>query len=313
MALAWPTSSSPALRATASTLLLRALLASLLCRSCDALTPSSVLAEWRSARVSSLNLDASRFHFQVLFVDDDNQRARIAECLTEQLAAWGDAGWWIYPHAATINATALEAGVDARLAAVLTSCGFDAARANADGAALDASDLSAYDLIVCADGATRAAVLELAEDEACEQSVRELGDFATVAADDSRVLLLGLDDEALGARSRERLARDEVSRYAAADAGRDREAFDALLETTAVCSASRVRYLMGTFDAAFVEKFNELLRAHFYDARHVGVEWREADEVLRRHVVTGALDPRERERLFEAHMAQLRRDVPASS
>ena len=100
MALAWPTSSSPALRATASTLLLRALLASLLCRSCDALTPSSVLAEWRASRVSSLNLDASRFHFQVLFVDDDNQRARIAECLTEQLAAWGDAGWWIYPHSA---------------------------------------------------------------------------------------------------------------------------------------------------------------------------------------------------------------------
>ena len=80
-----------------------------------------------------------------------------------------------------------------------------------------------------------------------------------------------------------------------------------------MCSASLVRYLMGTFDAAFVEKFNELLRAHFYDARHVGVQWREADEVLRRHVVTGALDPRERERLFEAHMAQLRQDVPASS
>ena len=71
-------------------------------------------------------------------------------------------------------------GVDARLAAVLTSCGFDAARANADGAALDASDLSAYDLIVCADGATRAAVLELAEIEgvcvvASRKRVRHVG------------------------------------------------------------------------------------------------------------------------------------------
>ena len=274
-------------------------------------TPQAALAEWRASRVSSLQLDASRFHFQVLFVDDDNRRARVAECCTEVLAAWGDAGWWIYPHSATINASA-AAAVDGRLAAVLTACDFDSTRAAADGAVLDATDLDAYDLIVCADAATRTAVLDSFSDEfsdgfseeAREQSIRELGDFASVATPEARALLLGLD-ESLAARARARFDGGAMD-LAAADAATDRARFDACLESTVVCCANLVRYLMGTFDAAFVDKFNDLLRAHFYDQRHLRVDWREADDALRRHVVTGALDPRERERLFEAHMAALR-------
>ena len=58
-----------------------------------ALSPQGVLAEWQAARVRSLDVDHTRYHAQVLFVDDDNARARMAECCADTLAHWADAGW----------------------------------------------------------------------------------------------------------------------------------------------------------------------------------------------------------------------------
>ena len=91
-----------------------------------------------------------------------------------------------------------------------------------------------------------------------------------------------------------------------ADAQSDRDGFDALLESTLVLTAALVVFLKDSFDASFVDSFNSLLRTHFYDERHVDARWAEAEPALRRHIVTGALDPRERERLFDAHMTGLR-------
>ena len=92
-----------------------------------------------------------------------------------------------------------------------------------------------------------------------------------------------------------------------ADAQSDRDGFDALLESTLVLTAALVVFLKDSFDASFVDSFNGLLRTHFYDERHGDTRWVDAEPALRRHIVTGALDPRERERLFDAHMAGLRR------
>ena len=86
----------------------------------SALTPQGVLVEWQKARVQSLDVDASRYHAQVLFVDDDNARARMAECCADALAHWADAGWWIYPHACSLTEDqALRS--DPRQEAILTS------------------------------------------------------------------------------------------------------------------------------------------------------------------------------------------------
>ena len=268
-----------------------------------ALTPQGVLAEWQKARVQSLDVDASRYHAQVLFVDDDNARARMAECCADALAHWADAGWWIYPHACSLTEDqALRS--DPRQEAILTSLGFDVTRVTAAGAALAKEDLDAYDLIVCADAAVRDAVLALGGDESYETSVRLLTDFATVADARSRALFDGLDD-ALAARARARQDGGELV-VEGADAQRDRDGFDALLESTLVLTAALVVFLKDSFDASFVDSFNGLLRTHFYDARHVDARWADAEPALRRHIVTGALDPRERERLFDAHMAGLR-------
>ena len=270
----------------------------------SALTPQGVLVEWQKARVQSLDVDASRYHAQVLFVDDDNARARMAECCADALAHWADAGWWIYPHACSlIEDQALRS--DPRQEAILTSLGFDGARVTAAGAALAKEDLDAYDLIVCADAAVRDAVLALGGDESYETSVRLLEDFATVADARSRALFDGLD-VALAERARSRQDGGELV-VEGADAQSDRDGFDALLESTLVLTAALVVFLKDSFDASFVDSFNGLLRTHFYDARHVDAVWEEAEPALRRHIVTGALDPRERERLFDAHMAGLRR------
>ena len=271
----------------------------------NALTPQGVLAEWQKARVQSLDVDASRYHAQVLFVDDDNARARMAECCADATAHWADAGWWIYPHSCSL--TEDQALVEhPRQEAILTSLGFDGARVTAAGAALAKEDLDAYDLIICADAAVRDAVLALGGDESYETSVRLLTDFATVADKRSRALFDGLDDAMLAARARSRQDGGELV-VEGADAQRDRDCFDALLESTLVLTAALVVFLKDSFDASFTEGFNGLLRTHFYDERHVDALWAEAEPALRRHIVTGALDPLERERLFDAHMTGLRR------
>ena len=270
----------------------------------SALTPQSVLAAWQKARVQSLDVDASRYHAQVLFVDDDNARARMAECCADALAHWADAGWWIYPHSCSLTEDqALRS--DPRQEAILTSLGFDGTRLAAAGAALAKEDLDAYDLVVCASAAVRDAVLALGGDESYETSVRLLEDFATVADTRSRALFDGLDD-ALAQRARSRQDSGELV-VEGADAQRDRDGFDALLESTLVLTAALVVFLKDSFDASFTESFNGLLRTHFYDERHVDARWADAEPALRRHIVTGALDPRERERLFDAHMTGLRR------
>ena len=57
---------------------------------------------------SCAQFDASRYHVQVLFVDDDGVRARVCEALLERVAEWADAGWWVYPNSATICANVMD-------------------------------------------------------------------------------------------------------------------------------------------------------------------------------------------------------------
>jgi len=268
-----------------------------------ALSPQGVLAEWQAARVRSLDVDHTRYHAQVLFVDDDNARARMAECCADTLAHWADAGWWIYPHACCLTEAAARQA-DPRQAVALEALGFDAYRSSAAGAALAKSDLDAYDLIVCADAGVREVVLALGGDESYEPSVRLLTDFSSVADDRSRALFDGLDDT-LAVRARARQDGGDLV-VAGADVTRDRAGWDALHESTLVLTAALVVFLKDSFDASFIESYNSLLRAHFHDARHLNARWSTAEPALRRHSITGALDPRERERLFDVHMTGLR-------
>jgi hypothetical protein len=71
-----------------------------------------------------------------------------------------------------------------------------------------------------------------------------------------------------------------------------------------VCAAL-VSLVKETIDQGFTDAFRALLRTHFCREEHCGVQWGQAEAELRRHVVTGALDPRVRRSLFDEHMAGL--------
>ena len=75
-------------------------------------SPQAVVHAWRAERLDrfAASFDASRYHAQVLFVDDDGARARTCEALLERVAIWSDAGWWIYPHSATTSASGVPDG-----------------------------------------------------------------------------------------------------------------------------------------------------------------------------------------------------------
>lgn len=57
---------------------------------------------------------ASRFHFQILFVDNDNFSSHIAECIIQNIIEYNDALCTLFPESATIQSTQqLEYGGEA--------------------------------------------------------------------------------------------------------------------------------------------------------------------------------------------------------
>ena len=65
----------------------------------DAYNKAFSLSTYQKARAldTSQCLDASRFHFQILFVDDDNSHGRIAEGVMARIAEYNDAMSILFP------------------------------------------------------------------------------------------------------------------------------------------------------------------------------------------------------------------------
>ena len=127
-------------------------------------TPSEVLMQWRNQRLARFaeSFDGSRYHAQVLFVDDDGARARTCEALLERVAMWSDAGWWLYPHAASTSVNVADGqAAPPSLLATASRVGLCPSRLSARAATLDPSDLLSYDLIVCVDLTTLDQVRDL--------------------------------------------------------------------------------------------------------------------------------------------------------
>mmetsp|Transcript_22543 Transcript_22543/g.34756 ORF Transcript_22543/g.34756 Transcript_22543/m.34756 type:complete len:177 (+) Transcript_22543:69-599(+) len=57
------------------------------------------------AKETSNQLDASRFHFQILFVDNDNFHGRIAEGMLAQIAEYNDALFTLFPYSSTVESS----------------------------------------------------------------------------------------------------------------------------------------------------------------------------------------------------------------
>ena len=148
-------------------------------------SPQAMVQAWRTERLSrfSTSFDASRYHAQVLFVDDDGARARTCEALLERVAIWSDAGWWIYPHSVTTSGSGVPDGSSPlpSLSRTARDLGLCPARLGARAATLEAADLLAYDLIVAVDFTVLEQVRGLVPDAAVEAR-RDAAEIAAVVA-----------------------------------------------------------------------------------------------------------------------------------
>jgi len=269
------------------------------------LSPSSMLNQWRSDRIGAFGraFDASRYHIQVLFVDDDGVRARVCEAMLERVAEWADAGWWIYPNSASIGT--VKDG-DAPPPSLQRTLSFELAanRLNAPAAVLQESDVSGgYDVIVCTDLAVLEQVRALTRESGGDDAVvLSVCDFLATGSD----RLDALDEELRGLVAPEygRL----TSLYELPDAlpSGDLAEWRHLLAASALCCASITCYMKGAFDEYGFDAFDKLLAAHYYKAEHLVVDFEACETAMRRHIVSGMLTLSQRQQRFEEHQARLR-------
>jgi len=271
-------------------------------------SPLDLLRTYQSKRLQQFSkvFDASRYHVQVLIVDDDSTRARTCESLLERVSIWADAGWWIWPSSASIG------GVQEGSRSVLPSLrrsfdqlGLCRTRLEAASTQLAPSDLlGAYDVVLCIDmdvlGVVRTMARENGGDEAIVLSMTDFlaygGDRMDCLDDDLRSLV------ALHYATVTSGSLIELPSAYPSNSG----AWEQFLAASALTSAGLVGFLKDEIDNFFVCSFQELLNLHFPTAESCSIcTTQEAVALLRKHQVTGGLDPKMREAMFKAHCAQL--------
>ena len=137
--------------------------------------PSFSLSAYQKARAQETfqTLDASRFHFQILFVDNDNFHGRIVEGVMARVAEYNDALFTLFPSSATLlldsttttttttsQTTAPRDAAAPDLAAqVCDSLGLCHTKSADIGTSFDVHFLDDYDLVICMDDDIRTSIL----------------------------------------------------------------------------------------------------------------------------------------------------------
>ena len=242
----------------------------------------------------------------MLIVDDDGTRARTCESLLERVSMWSDAGWWIYPTSASIG-NVREAGQGAlpSLRASFDRLALCGTRLAAPAAQLDPSDLvSAYDLVLCVDLGVLEEVRAMARASGGdEDAVLCMTDFLAFGGDRMACLDDGLQD--LVAPHYSSVGTGALMELPAAYPS-NRAEWEHFLAASALTSAGVVGFLKECIDDFFLRSYEVLLQAHFGTVERASTPWEEAEAVLRRHQVTGGLDPTVRRDMFEAHCVRVR-------
>ena len=127
-------------------------------------------------------LDGSRLHFQILLVDSDNSKGRIAEGLLARVAEYNDAMFILFPSSATITSKMdrVDAAPRPEAVRVCEQLGLCPIKSAELGTAFDMSYLDENDLVLCLDDDIRSLILRSvpsqdADHYACK--VRSLKDF----------------------------------------------------------------------------------------------------------------------------------------
>jgi hypothetical protein len=136
-------------------------------------TAHGLLQDWQRSRAieTAESLDASRYHLQILFVDQDNELGRIGEGLLARIAEHNDAVNILFPTSTTLLTAGSPSDPDPSEGAlqVCESLSLCRSRSGARGSAFDLSYLDSYDLIVSLNEDIRSLLmrsLETEEDQA---------------------------------------------------------------------------------------------------------------------------------------------------
>lgn len=302
------------------------------------------LSSYQKARAleTSQSLDASRLHFQILFVDDDNAKGRIAEGLLARTAEYNDAMFVLFPASSTLISPSTTPDATAPSVAV-KSChelGLCPSRLSQVGTAFDVSYLDEYDLVIAMDDDIQSRILrsltsredqkyygpkcrllsEFLSVNFCQVSQQDAA--AKVTSPDNcqpkrEEILLSVLDLELASRaapfahlvtdtSSDLIRQSKVVAASSSEIDEWRMCEAALI----LASAGITRFCLDTMDVQFENAFQTILERNFYSREHAQNSiWNDAtDDRLRAcsYSVTGYFSPNQRQHRFERHMQSLR-------
>jgi len=281
------------------------------------------LSAYQKARAveTSRSLDASRLHFQILFVDDDNVRGRIAQGLLARIAEHNDAMCVLFPASTTVPSyqTPPDAAAPVRAVQKCESLGIDDNIASAMGTLFDKNYLDEYDLILCFDDDLRTHILRslpgLEDQEYYAPKCRLLSEFLSPEFcnlhqsqhPDSSTTLRNMVEADLLERvdttvPEAAAIEDQSSNVFANVDGADFEA------AMIMACAGLTRFCLDTIDTQFESAFFSMLDKNFYRPESLSLSWEKADDQLRlcNSSVTGYFSPKQRRIWVEKHMEKLR-------
>lgn len=314
----------------------------------DSLSFSLEKYQKECALEASRSLDASRLHFQILFVDDDNAKGRIAEGLLAKIAEYNDAMFVLFPASATISSSPnapRDAAASSTVLAICKSLGLDQTNSETMGTDFDLSYLDEYDLIVAMDEDIRSLILRSlpsSEDQEyyrprCRLMSEFLSPgFVTNSMTHENCAKASDDDTTNdGAERKKRRVQwdmldttyqDRVAPWVDQVLDRSSNLFTTtrnnlvsdwpVVESGLILASGGItRFCLSTIEAQFEAALESLLETNLYKKEHLEKHWDEVDSQLRRcnSVVTGYFSPGQRKTRFERHWAKLQATLSDSS
>eukprot|EP00586_Coscinodiscus_wailesii_P023846 CAMPEP_0172500654 /NCGR_PEP_ID=MMETSP1066-20121228/141338_1 /TAXON_ID=671091 /ORGANISM="Coscinodiscus wailesii, Strain CCMP2513" /LENGTH=333 /DNA_ID=CAMNT_0013274993 /DNA_START=65 /DNA_END=1066 /DNA_ORIENTATION=- len=304
------------------------------------------LAKYQTARAKETSkvLDASRLHFQILLVDNNNFHGRIAEEIFARVAEYNDALFILYPVSATISSSStapLDAAAPETAVAICESLGSCSTHCTALGTSFDMSFVEECDLVIAMDDEVHSLIirsLSVDDQNAYGPKCRLLSDFLSLdfcnvhgrEKETGRNVLLNMLEPELRERSAPfyEKVKDSSSQVFATSTkwNHINEAHNiidnsiAITNPTAwpmveaaiiVASAGLTRFCLDTMDVQFESAFRSLLAQHFCRHEHLTMSYEEADAQLRKGSshVTGYFSPEQRRIQIEQHLAALRLEL----
>jgi hypothetical protein len=304
------------------------------------------LSAYQKARAQETSqcLDTTRFHFQILFVDNNNAHGRITEGVLARVAEYNDAMFVLFPASATLDASRnapRDAAAPEATVAVCQSLQLCSTLSEAMGTSFSLGYLDEYDLIISMNQEVQDTILrslslesQLSYGPKCRLLSEFLStDFCDIhkkgGGDHGNRLLDMLDSDL-----RERvepyldLVKDCSSsniipsstitwediyapRMVLTDTGAaviNTQGWQPTEAAIILASAGLTRFCLDTMDFQTELAFQSLLERHFCRKEHLEYSFDQADDQLREgsFAVTGYFSPQQRRTRFEEHTRNLR-------